>query len=209
LTLRLKLQDLHLDRARRAKLQAELEALNASESSQVGAMQRSDSATLEAYRRQLQGQADSANSQMSSRLRTTAGTNLDLRMEALHAASQAVLPPSVETRLSSFASSYRSADDASSINANLRGAQTDLRRTFGRVIDADRSSGTNTSHQIQTLEDNRAALYRSMLAQIRQESQRLARERHLNNVVVSTRRPKDSVDLTSALRAQLTRFWKN
>jgi hypothetical protein len=209
LTLRLKLQDLHLDRARRAKLQAQLAALNAGESSQVAAMRRNDDVTLEAYRRELQGQADAADAQMAARLRTTAGANLGLRLQVLRAASQAALPPGVGPRLNSFASSYRLTNDASSINANLRDAQTDLRGAFGRVIDADRSSAAKTSRQIQVLEDNRAALYRSMLGQIREEAQRLARERRLSNVIISAQRPPGSVDLTSALRARLTRFWKS
>lgn len=209
LTLRLKLQDLHLDHAQRAKLQAQIAALNAGESSQVASMRRNDDVTLEAYRRELQGQADAANAQMASRLRTTADVNLGLRLQVLRAASQAAFPPGVGPRLSSFASSYRLANDASSIDASLRGTQTDLRGAFGRVIDADRSSAANTSHQIQALEDNRAALYRSMLTQIREEAQRLARERHLSKVIISAQRPPGSVDLTSALRAGLTRFWKS
>jgi hypothetical protein len=208
LSLQLKLQHLHLDRARRARLHAELVALNANESKQVAAMRRADAAELDAYRRALQRQAGTADAQMVAHLRTTADANLGVRMQVLRAQSRAALPPDVGRRLSSFASTYRFTDDASAIQSKLRDAQADLRQSFGRIIDADRLSASQTSRQIDALKAARAALYRSMLVQIRQDAQRLARERHLTSVIIAALRPQGSVDLTGALRAELARFWK-
>lgn len=208
LAFRLKLQDLHLDAARRAKLQAQLVTLDAHESAQIAAMRRADAATLDAYRHEVQREGDAATAQMASRLRSTAGANLGIRLQVLRAGSAAVLPAGVAQRVRSFASTYRFGSDASAINANLRDAQTDLGQTFARVSQADRRSASETSRQIETLKAGRATLYRSMIAQIRQDAERIARERGLRDVIVSTLRPQDSIDLTGVLRARLTRFWK-
>jgi hypothetical protein len=207
LMLRLKLHDLHLDNAKRARLQAELDALNKAQGAQVAAMRRTDAAILDAYRREVMRQSDVSNAQMAAQLRSKADANLGLRLQVLRAEASAAPMPSLTQRLASFGSSYHFPDDAAVITDKLRTAGADLRQTFERVAQADRLSSSQTAAQIARLKANRAALYRSMATQIVREAQRLARERHLTGVVTSGSRPAGSVDLTGALRAQLVRFW--
>ncbi|MGB6517513.1 MAG: hypothetical protein WBE79_03280 [Candidatus Cybelea sp.] len=205
--LTLKLRELHLDKERREQLEAELSALNRSEANAVAMMRRTNTAILERYREDLQRDGADANARMAARLRSTAAANLTLRLQVLQAeARTAAMLPNFPMALASFAASYRSGSDAAAIVDGLRSASRELSQRFTQLGDAARRSQRETAAQIATVTANRDSLYRSMIAQIQRDAQRIARERGLTGVVVAGARPKDSVDLTPAIEADLARF---
>jgi hypothetical protein len=205
--LTLKLRELHLDKERRERLEAELSALNRSESNAVAMMRRTNTAILEGYRADLQRDAAGANARMAAQLRSTAAANLTLRLQVLQAeARTAAMLPNLPMALTSFAASYRSQSDAAVIVNGLRTSSQKLSQHFTQLGEAARRSQRETEAQIGTLKANRDSLYRSMIAQIKRDAERLARERGLTGVVVAGTRPNDSVDLTAAVESELARF---
>jgi Skp family chaperone for outer membrane proteins len=208
LVLRLKLQDLHLDAATRARLQDRLAALNRRDSDAVAAARANDAAILARYRATLERDGELANAQMASELLSKAGANLALRLGVLRAGSSAAdVVPNLASRLESFASSDHPGADATAVEASLRSAKSDLPLRFATLADADRRSRVETSSQIQNLKNNRGELYRMMVAQILRDARQLARQRHLSDLVATSPRPSGSVDLTGAVaHAEVSRF---
>ena len=203
----LKLRELHLDTERRERLEGELSALDRSEANAVAMMHRTNTAILERYREDLQRDGADANARMAAQLRSTAAANLTLRLQVLQAeARAAAMLPNFPMALASFAASYRSQNDAVAIVDGLRNASHELSQRFTQLGDAAGRSQRETETQIATLKANRDSLYRSMIAQIERDAQRLARERGLAGVVVSGTRPNGSVDLTRSIEADLARF---
>ena len=205
--LTLKLRELHLDTERRERLEGELSALDRSEANAVAMMRRTNTAILERYREDLQRDGADANARMAAQLRSTASANLALRLQVLQAeARTAAMLPNFPMALASFAASFRSQNDAVAIVDGLRNASRELSQRFTQLGDAAGRSQRETEAQIATLKANRDSLYRSMIAQIERDAQRLARERGLAGVVVSGTRPNGSVDLTRSIEADLARF---
>jgi hypothetical protein len=207
LVLRLKLQDLHLDAATRAQLQGRLAALNRRDSEALAAARANDAAILARYRATLQRDGELANAQMASELLSKAGANLALRLGVLRAGSGAAdVVPNLASRLESFAASDHPSADAAAIETSLRGARNDIPRRFATLADADRRSRVETASQIQNLKNSRGELYHLMIEQILRDARQIARERHLNDLVATSPRPKGSVDLTGAVARQMSRF---
>ncbi|MGB8910382.1 MAG: hypothetical protein WCC84_16690 [Candidatus Cybelea sp.] len=205
--LTLKLRELHLDKEHRERLEAELSGLDRREANAVAMMRRTNTAILENYREELQRDGAAANARMAAHLRSSAAANLTLRLQVLQTETRpAALLPNLPMALASFAASYRSQSDAATIVNGLRNASRELSQHFTELGDAARRSQRETQAQIATLKANRDSLYRSMIAQIKRDAQRVARERGLAGAVVSGTRPNGSVDLTPAVEADLARF---
>ncbi len=204
--LRLKLQDLHLDRETRGRIQAELDALTRRDAGAVAAMRHTDAALLDRYRQTVEREGAVADASMASQLRAKATANLRLRTGVLQVSSSNAVAPSVAARVAGFAASYRHNADAGQIDAGLQKAGNDLPNGFARLSDADRLSRGEVATQIRQLQERRAELYRAIVAQIERNARQLAHERRLGNVVFKGPRPEGSVDLTKALTAEGARF---
>jgi hypothetical protein len=204
---RLKLRELHLDQERRARLQAELSALDRREANAVAMMRRTNTAILDHYRQELQRDGADANARMAAQLRSSAGANLTLRLQVVQAeARTAAMLPNLPIQLATFAASYRSQSDATAIVNGLRSLSEKLSQHFNQLSETAGRSQRETEAQIATLTASRDSLYHSMIAQIKRAAQRVARERGLPGVEVSGTRPPGSVDLTPAIEADLARF---
>ena len=206
LLLRLKLEQLHPDRSDRARLQRELSALDTHESKEIAVMRGGDAVTLAAYRNQLQRDGATAEAQMSEQLRAKALANLQLRRRVLHASFASTTPASNVTGSSSFAAGYRAEDDASSIGAGMRAASGDVAQRFAQLAQSARQSQRETAGEIDALQSQRNALYRSIVGQIVQQARLIARQRGLRGLDTAGSAPAGSVDLTGAVRAALQRF---
>ncbi|HXO17264.1 MAG TPA: hypothetical protein VN909_03760 [Candidatus Dormibacteraeota bacterium] len=207
LALRLKLEDLHLDRETRSRFDAELSRLNARESDAVDAMRRSDAAVLAAYSSTLRSAGNVDNARMAAQLRAKSAANLALRRRVLLAGSgEGARQPDFSTQTAAFGASYRREADAGAVSSSLRDASADIGRRFAQLAGSDRQAQRETAGEIRTLEGYRNALYRSIVAQVLREAQTLMRARHLAELDVNGPRPAGSVDLTSAVRAKLARF---
>lgn len=197
LALRLKLDDLHLDRADRARLTSDLVALNAGESSAVAAMRRTDGAILSKYAARLRSDGTAQIATMSAQLRAKEAANLELRRRVLQVD---------QAQIAAFRSSYRASSDAADIAAGMESAGADISRRFAGLAQSDRGSARETIAQIRTLQANRTALYRAIVAQIVREARALARARGLNGVAVTGPPARGSVDLTADVRRRLADF---
>ena len=206
LTLRLKLDDLHLDSKRRASLQAELAALNAEEQRAVGAMRRADAAQLAAYRAQLERDAAANAGEMDQQLRNRAGANYTILQRVFHEAGigfQALPSP---LQLVPFSRSYAASSSAQAIASGMQSAGRDLSQRFRQLAAADAQSQGDAAVQLRMLEADRDELYRSIVAQVKAEALTLAHQRRLGGVeFVNSARKAGRLDLTSAIAARMAR----
>jgi hypothetical protein len=205
LMLRLKLSDLHLTAEQRSALQAQLGALNGAEARSVDAMRSGNAAQLAAYRTQLERDASNANAQMEGQLRGKAGANYAILQRVFNEPEPAGVPS--QAQLTVFGNSFAAARSAQAISAGFRAAGSDLAARFRSVGDADAASQRATAAQVGALETDRAALYRTIVAQIRSDAQAIARERHLTGVDFVAAPRHGLVNLTGAVGAQLARDW--
>lgn len=205
LALRLKLDDLRLPPPARAKVQMQLAALDAREQNAILAQRRRDSATLAAYRTLLVNQGAAANARMTAQLQAKAAANFAVRRRVAQNGAGTLDATALPNRLATFEASYRSNADAGAVDAGMRQASTDISQRFAALAAADARSRRDVSAQITTLEADRNALYRSIVAQILRTATRLAQQRGLAAVHYAGARPEGSVDLTAAVMAALTR----
>lgn len=204
LMLRLKLAELHLAATRRARLQAQLNALDASERRAVDAMRRSDAAQLAAYHSQLESAATAGAGEMDAQLRSKAGANYAILQQVFHEGTGAAGAFPLPARLAAFTDDYTAQSAAQGISAGLRSATADVTRRFHGLGAVDAQSRRDVAAQLQTLQADRTALYRTILAQIRSAARAVARERHLSAVrLVSTMPKSGSTNVTAAVGARL------
>ena len=204
LTLRIHLNDLHLDRPTRARLEAELAALSRAELATLSRMQAADAATLSQYRNGLERQAAIDTARMNEQLRAKAAANLALRGRVSQAASRSSTAD-LSTRIAAFRSAYPAGDNAAAIASAFTDSQTDIANRFARVGDSARRSSADAATQIANIARERSALRRAMISQIEEIVRRFAEQRHLTVGDLSATPPRGSVDLTAAVRAELAR----
>jgi hypothetical protein len=204
--LRLKLNELHLTPSERARLQAQLHALDAAEAQAVGAMRRADAAQLATYREQLQHDAAASTDTMNAQLRTKAGVNYAILQRVFNEGADALGPMPMNSQIAVLRTSYTPSATARQIADGLRAAGADLAQRFARSAGVDAQSQREVAVQLRTLQADRAALYRSMLAQIRTETQAEAQQRRVTSISF-VERATPGVNLTPAVRSRLARDW--
>ena len=205
-TLRLKLDDLHLDSKRRANLEAELAALNAAEERGVGAMRRADAAQLTTYRAQLERDAAANSGEMDQQLRSGAGANYTILQRVFHEAGNGFQALPLPSQLVAFTRSYAASSNARAIASGMQTAGRDLSQRFRQIAAVDAQSQRDAAAQLRTLEADRDALYRSIVAQVKAEALTLARRRALGGVEFVNTTPKAGrLDLTPAIAARIAR----
>lgn len=190
LVLRLKLSELHLPAARRGSLQAQLGTLNAADRQAVDTMRRRDAAELAAYREQLESSAIAGAGAMDAQLRAKAGANYTILQKVFNEAEGAAGAFPLPSQLAAFTSGYAAQGAADGISSNMRAAAANSALRFGRLSAVDAQSRSDVAAQLGALEAARAALYRSILAQVQTAAQAVARERHLAAVKLVSAAPR-------------------
>jgi hypothetical protein len=150
LLLKLKLRELHLDKAGRASLQAQLDAINARQAAAVDRLRSEDASILAAYRAQLAGREAEDDAQMAGRIRVEGTPN-----PADIAPASPLLAP--------LRGGYSFSSDAANIANGFRQAGSDLSARFDELARDDRASVTATNARIAALQATRASLYRWIL----------------------------------------------
>lgn len=204
--LRLKLNELHLTPSERARLGAQLHALDAGELQAVAAMRRANAAQLAAYREQLLHDAAASTDTMNAQLRTKAGVNYAILQRVFNEGADALGPLPTTSQLAVLRTSYTPSETARQIADGLRAAGADLALRFTRAAGIDAQSQREVAAQLRALQADRSALSRSMLAQIRTESNAEAQHRHVTTISF-VERATPGVNLTPAVRARLARDW--
>ncbi len=208
LMLRLKLDDLHLNAAQRAHLQASLAALNVGEVRAIDALRRSDASELAAYRAQLERAASVEAAAMNVQLRAKSQANYAILQRVFNEEAGAVGAFPLASEVSAFRKSYAPSSNAQSIVAGMRSASRDVAQRFEGLSAADAQSKHDLAAQLVLLQANRAQLYRSILAEIRSVVKRVAHERHLSGVkFVADRANRGGLDLTQLVESRLMQEW--
>jgi hypothetical protein len=192
LMIELKLRDLHLSAPQRAQLRAQLRALDAREAAKVAALRSADASTLAAYGATLRAQESADDARMAAEIARSTAANVAAR------ARMSTATPDLGA-LRGYHFSADTADIAGALNA----AGNDFMQRFAALGSIDRSSRSATDARIEQIEANRAALYKSIVAQITVAAKGLAASRHLGNVYVGTTAPRNAVNLTDAVRSKL------
>lgn len=204
LSLRLKLSDLHLTKATRATLQAQLAALDAQEQRPVAALHARDAGILASYARQLQVDAGQEGAAMDARLRQTAGANFAVRERVRDSAADGNTGSAkLAAAASSFAAGYRLGTDATDVASGFGNAGNDLSGRFARLGEAASASQRATAAELGVLTRTREALYRSIVSRIRRQGALVARRNGVAKIEYGSARPGGSIDLTGAVRAAL------
>ncbi|MBV8491009.1 MAG: hypothetical protein JO199_10825 [Candidatus Eremiobacteraeota bacterium] len=153
LALRLKLDDLRLDRNARARLQAQLEALDRGESARVAAMHERDAGILAAYRAQLESRRASEVASMQSQMQTRFAASLGVRTRVARALARTASRKPYDLAAAAFAMQVAFAQTAAA-----------LKRDFSGLERTDRDSAAATRAEIASLRAARARLASAILA---------------------------------------------
>lgn len=208
LLLRLKLDDLHANAGRRARLQASLAALQLSEARAVDALRRYDASELTAYRAQLERMASTEAAAMDVQLRAKSQANFAILQRVFNEEAGTVGAFPWASQMAVFSKSYAPSSDARSIAAGMRSASRDVAQRFEALSTTDAQSKHDLSAQIALLQANRAQLYRSILVEIGSTAKRVARERHLSGIeFVADRANSGGLDLTPLVESRLKQKW--
>jgi hypothetical protein len=204
LSLRLKLQELHLTRTARAQIASQLGALDASEQRTVAVMQRADAVVLAAYRGQLVREATAAIDAMNEQLRAKAAANFATRRGVAQVAgSSAGALTGLPTQAAAFRANAHDVSGAAAIRAGFKAAGEELSPRFEGLASVGATSAHATESEIRRLEATRAALYSAIVAEIARDAESAARKRNLAGVRLTGKAPASSVDLTAAVRREL------
>ncbi|MBV9232772.1 MAG: hypothetical protein JO030_01910 [Candidatus Eremiobacteraeota bacterium] len=206
LALRLQLQHLHLTSSKRTTLQRRLMALNRAEQAALAVRQRRNAAILAAYRASLAREGAEATASLAAQTDSKAAANLAIRLGVSRVESHGTNVPDLRVRMRSFAVGYSAGRTADAVEDALRTSARELPQRFAALARTDRQSAAQAAEQIRTLERDRRQLYQSILAHVARLAERLARERGLRRVVLTTTPPRGSVDLTAGLAAMVRRF---
>ena len=177
LSLRLKLSDLHLTKAKRAMLQAQLAALDAQEQRPVAALRARDAGILVVLCTAVAGAMPAEEgAAMDARLRQTAGANFAVRERVRESATAGNAGSAkLAAAASSFAAGYRLGTDAADVASGFGNAGDDLSRRFARLADAANVSQRATAAELGVLTRTRDALYRSIVSRIQRQGALVAR----------------------------------
>jgi hypothetical protein len=192
--LRTKLQTLHLDPAARARIHAQLAAIQAHEDNIVAQQRRRDQAMLAAFLPPLQQRANADIARMRTVLQQRTAANLAARKRVYDAqtsgtarlsfgATPTTAAPRVNMRaqLDSLLQS-RPADPA-----RFRQAGSDLTDYFSTLHATDTAATRRTLQQIAALQADRTQLYNEIVAQIMRDAQRVHRQDPSANVSQAVR----------------------
>jgi hypothetical protein len=204
LSLRLKLADLHLTAPTRSRLAAKLAALDARERDAVAAVRRSDAAILAAYRTQVERAAAAAEAAMATELREKGGANVAIRRNVAQAASGPhTALPNLRSQAAAFERDGRVQSGDADVHGAMAAASASIATRFAQLRAADSQSTREISAQIAQLRQARAALYRRIVDEIRQDARAAAQERHVASVRFDAPRSAGSLDLTAVVRKEL------
>lgn len=210
LTLRAQLQTLALRADQRKLLQHELAVFQKREDKAYDAMRATDARILVAYSALLRARADSDIAKMQSDLQSRTAANLAARERVLAAQTTGTgnlqLPAST-TRAGSASEMQAQYDALANAQPADSGAfanaRDDLATRFKQLHDTDADNTAGIRSQIGWLQHDRNAVRKRMIAQIMLEADREAKARGLAYASDSYHAARDSVDVTSAVAADL------
>lgn len=208
LTVKTRLSNLALDDATRKRLQAQLTGLEKKEADAANRQRVADEKRLLAYRGQLQAQTASALGAQAAKLRSQTQAQLESRRNAVSSqlrglGPQQQLPANLSEATKAkiqqiqeqFAAQFQA--DAQQTIDDYNATKDDLDRQYAALHGADVGATGAAAKQLADLQRQRGDLYDKIVAQIKDSTARIARDRGLKVVFVDVEATPGGYDLTN------------
>lgn len=208
LSVKTRLSNLALDDATRKRLEAQLAGLQKREADAANAERAVDEKRLRAYRVQLQSETANAVSAQAAKLRSQTQAQLQSRRDAVSSqlrglGPQQQLPANLsaatKTKIQQiqqqFAAQFQA--DAQQTIDDYNTTKDDLDRQYAALHGADVGATGAAAKQLADLQRQRGDLYDKIVAQIKDSTARIARDRGLKVVFVDVEATPGGYDLTN------------
>lgn len=206
LAVKMRLSNLAMDPAARKQAESQLDALNAKEAAQLGALRSQDTATLRAYHAQLDAQTrDSIRSQVGA---ISAQTRSKLEEHRNEVSTQlrslgpapppANVPPNVAAEIDRIHKQYvaQFQADAGKTIGEYNATKADLDRQFAALHGADVGATGAAAAELDSLQRRRADLYRQIVAQVEADATRIAKNEGMSIVFINVWAAAGGYDMT-------------
>jgi hypothetical protein len=208
LSIKTRVSNLALDDATRVQLRDRMAALQKKEADATMAQRRVDETTLLAYRKQLQAQTGAAVAAAAARMRASTQSQLQSRRnevtsqiqglgapQALPANLSAASQAKIQQIRQQFSAQFQA--DAQRTIDDYNATKSDLDRQYAALHGADVGATGAAAKQLADLQRRRGDLYDKIVAQIKNETARIAQQRGLNVVLVNVEATPGGYDLTN------------
>ncbi len=206
LAIKMRLSNLAMDPSARQQAEAQLASLNAKESAQMSAQRNADSATLRAYRAQLdretsntiRGQVSTITAQTQAKLQERRN-QVGSQLSSLAPAPAASVPPNVRAQIAQIQKQYVSEfqADAGKTIAEYNATKDDLDRQFAALHGADVGATGAAAKELNSLQKRRTDLYQQIVEQVERDATRIAKDRGLSIVFVNVIAAAGGYDMTN------------
>ena len=213
LAIKMRLSNLALDPAARKQAQDQLAAINAKESAEIDAQRSADAATLRAYRSELDRQTSDANRNQVGAIHQQTRSKLEERRNEVGSQIRSLgapsmpsnVPPDVQARIAQihrqFIGEFRA--DAAKTIADYNTTKSDLDRQFAALHGADVGATGAAGRELDALQKRRGDLYQQMVAQVKNDARRIAKERGFSIVFSEIWSAAGGYDLTNQVIADM------
>ncbi len=207
LAIKMRLSNLAMDPAARKQAQSQLAALDEREGQQLATQRSADAAVLRAYRAQLDKETgDAIRSQAGAIAAQTQSKLLEHRNEVgaqLRSIGPAPLPsnlsPNVQSALAQihrrFVGMFQA--DAAKTIQEYNATKNDLDRQFAALHGADVGATGAAAKELAALQTRRSDLYGQIVAQVRRDATRLAKDEGFSIVFDNVRAAAGGYDMTN------------
>lgn len=201
-----RLSNLALDDATRKSLQAQLAALDKKEAKALGALRAKDQADLLAYRKQLQDETSAGARAAVAKIQAQTRAKLESRRDAVASQIRSLgpapaaqnLPPDLQAKIQQIHQQFQAQfqADAQKTVDEYNQTKSDLDQQYAALNGADGGATGATVKQLSDLKKRRGDLYDKIVAQIKSEASRIAKDRGLNVVFDNVVTAAGGYDLT-------------
>lgn len=209
LAIKTRLSNLALDPTARKEAQQQLAAIDAREAAAVNAQRSADTATLRAYRGQLDRETGDAIRSQVGAIAAQTRQKLEERRNEVGAQLRSLGPPSVPTNIPAdvqarIANIHRQyvaqfQADAGKTVQDYQATKSDLDRQFAALHGADVGATGSAAKELDALQKRRNELYGQIVAQVETDARRIAKERGFSIVFVDIWSAAGGYDLTNDL----------
>ena len=213
LLLQLRLDTLVLDEHEQARIEAQLNALNAQRAKLNAMQQQQEARVLAEARERLRKAAFASYADASTEIHAAAKNNLGTRTRVLQEQTTplAALPsmPNLHSAVTMLSNYYqgRFRADVTSMTDAFVAVRSDLDGRFTALHGADTNANAATRAEIARLVDDRRRLHDEIVAEIMTSAQQVAKTKGLSTVYRSAREaPQHSVDITAAVNDSFKRL---
>lgn len=209
LAIKTRLSNLALDEATRKQLTSQLGAIDAKEAATIAAQRRSDADVLRAYRAQLSAQTAQAVRSQVGAITGQTRAKIAQRRNEVGAQLRSLGPPALPSNLPAgvkdkiakihqqFTTQFQA--DALKTVGNYNAVKADLDRQFAALHGADVGATGAAAKQLDALQKRRDALNTEIADQIKREADRIAKDRGFSIVFVNVEAAHGGYDLTNDL----------